>query len=499
MTPSVIRGPTRRGKGQIAARIAQGVLGGGIAVLWLCLVLPRVAPRAGEPAAGAAAQDEGGTWTADLVLPLVAAVSVIALAAYGYVRRNRRAATRTTPGGTGAVGSVGAPLTEPDTQACAALVEADDCLRASRVELGFARARFDASGLAPYERAVGAAGTELRAAFAIRQRYDGGVPEDQAARRQALAGIVGRCAEAGRRLDAEAPGLERLREADGGTSEALEVAEGRFRELAGRTTGLEAVLGDMRERYAPPASASVTGCPEQAKDRLVFATTRLNEARQSVDLGEPERAAGQLRAAEGAIAQAAVLVAAVERLGEELAAADRLVPAALTGAEAEIAGARERVAAGVAEVPVGELRARIRHADTVLGTVREELTARRPYDPLDLLRRIARAVLPLADGRAGVVEAAAVLVARHTTAAADDFVATHLGGVGAEARTRLAEAVRLLAPGPERDPRAADELARQARHLAEQDVRVQGSPYAEAAGPVTGFGGPRTRDRRAPA
>ncbi|MFE6284737.1 hypothetical protein [Streptomyces sp. NPDC057877] len=491
MTSSLIRGRRRRGKGQIAARLAQGVLGGGIAVLWLCLVLPRMTPGA-DGAAGAAAQEEGGTYTADLVLPLVAAVVVIALAAYGYVRRNRRAATRTAPGGTGAVAAVGAPLTDLDARACAALVEADDWVRASRAELGFAAAGADPADLEPFERAVRAAGTELRAAFAIRQRYDGGVPEDQAARRQALAGIVGRCTEAGRRLDAEAAGLARLRGLDRAPDAALAVAEGRFRELAGRTTGLEEILGGLRERYAHAASASVTGYPELAKDRLVFATMRLNEARQCADRGEPDQAAGHLRAAEGAIAEADVLVTGVERLADALAEAQRLVPATLTGAEAEVAGARERVAQGVTGVPVGELRARIRQADTVLGTVREELTGGRAGDPLDLLRRIARVVLPVADGRAGVVPAAALLVARYSAAVADGFVATHRGAVRAEARTRLAEARRLLAPGPETDLLAADELARQARHLAEQDVRVHGTPYAAAAGPGTGFGGPRT-------
>ncbi|MFD0317097.1 hypothetical protein [Streptomyces flavalbus] len=491
MTPSLIRGRTRRGKGQIAARIAQGVLGGGIAVLWLCLVLPRVTPRADGPVAGAVAREEGGTYTADLVLPLVAAVAVLALAAYGYLRRNRRAVTRTTPAGTGAVAG-GAPLTDLDARACAALVEADDALRARRAELGFAAARLDPADLEPYERAVRAAGTELRAAFAIRQRYDGGVPGDEMARRQALAGIVGRCAEARRRLDAEEAGLARLRGLDRAPGAALEVAEGRFRELAGRTTGLAATLDALRERFAPGASASVTGFPELAKDRLVSATTRLNEARQSTDLGQSDRAAGHLRAAEDAIAGAAVLVAGVDRLAGELTAAAALLPATLTGAEAELAGARERAAGGgaggvggeagagsravpVADVPVAELRARVRQADVVLGGVREELTAGRAYDPVELLRRTVRAVLPVADGRAGVLGAAALLLARHATAAADDFVATHRGVVAAEARTRLAEARRLLAPGPETDLLAADDLARQARHLAEQDVRLHGT------------------------
>ncbi|MCF4140169.1 hypothetical protein L1856_30080 [Streptomyces sp. Tue 6430] len=64
----------------------------------------------------------------------------------------------------------------------------------------------------------------------------------------------------------------------------------------------------MRAAYAATASASVVGYAEQAKDRLVFATLRLNLARQADDSDRPAEAARHLRAAEGAIAQAAVLV-----------------------------------------------------------------------------------------------------------------------------------------------------------------------------------------------
>jgi hypothetical protein len=179
-------------------------------------------------------------------------------------------------------------------------------------------------------------------------------------------------------------------------------------------------------------------------------------------------------------------------------------------------------------VPVGELRARIRHADTVLASVREELTARQPYDPLGVLRRIVRAGSPLAAGRTGVLAAAALLTARSATTAADDFVATHRGAVGGTARTRLAEAERLLAAGDPADRPRADTLAREARELAEQDVRVRGNLYpgtghlsgdagaflggilladvtsgapyeAPDIAPPASFGGPATRDRRSPA
>ncbi|NEA45195.1 hypothetical protein G3I35_02580, partial [Streptomyces sp. SID10815] len=82
-----------------------------------------------------------------------------------------------------------------------------------------------------------------------------------------------------------------------------------------------------------------------------------------------------------------------DRLAAVLDEAAALVPAALTGAEAERAGAADRLP----DVPPGEVRARLLHADAVLASVRGELApgpgdaaTGRPYDPVELLRRIVR-------------------------------------------------------------------------------------------------------------
>jgi hypothetical protein len=490
-------------------RVAHAVLGGAAGVVWLVLPVMTInaeVPVAGTgagPVAAAAEQEADGTSAADLVLPLVAVGGVGVLAGYGYVRRTRRARTRTTPGVV-SHRPPEAPLPVRERQAAAALVLADDCIRTSRDELAFAEARFGATAVEPYVRVLREAERELSAAFAIRLRYDQGVPEEEAARRQALAGIVGRCAEAGRLLDAEAPAFDQLRALERETGEALGVAEGRFRELAGRTGAVEATLADLDTRYPTAATTAVTGYVEQAKDRLVFATTHLNQSRQAADLGHADQAIRDLRAAEGAVGQADVFLTDVSRLADSLAAAAELVPAALTGAQWEIARAATE----------GEPRSRLAQADSDLAAVREELTGDGPYDPLGALRRVVRAVRALGVGRDGVLGAAAWLVGRSDVGAAGGFVATHRGAVGAGARTALAEAERLLGT----DPGAADVPALAAREAAEQDVRVHGNPYAGAAehvggvggavlggvllgedpdgGPPLGFGGPGTRKRR---
>ncbi|WP_406495320.1 hypothetical protein [Streptomyces sp. NBC_01604] len=678
MTSSWIRGRPRRTRSHISVRVAHAVLGSAAGLVWL--VLPGmtistdvpVAISTDAPVAAAAPEDEE-TSGADLVLPVVVVGGVGALAGYAYLRRTRRARTRTTPGGTRTTPPA-PPLTQLDGESRTLLAEADNWIRTSREELGFAEARSGPAAVAPFARAVRDAESELSAAFRIRRRYDAGVPPDEPSRRHALAGIVGRCQEVGRRLDEEAAAFDRLRALEGEIGEALTVAETRFRELTGRAATTGTTLADLAERYAPSATAPVTGYAEQAKDRLVFATTHLNRSRQAADSGEAEGAVRQLRAAEGAVAQAAAFVDGIDRLAAELSAAAAMVASALTGAEAELSGVRgvlpttgeweqpadagtgamtgavpdteagtwadalpdagtgavpdagagtrtggggtaedaragtgpdagadavpdtgagtrtgeggtaedaragtgpdagadavpdtgagtttgeggtaedARAGAGTGAVPdtgagtttggtaedagratrwarlpdaallgvpVGELWSRVLHADTVLTSVRQELTGGRPYDPLDVLRRIVRVLAPVATGRAGVLPAAARLAAGSATAVADTFVTTHRGAVGADARTLLAAARELLDAASLTDLVRAHTLARQARELAEQDVRVHGNPVAGAArhergvagavlggillgedadgGPAPSFGGPHTRAGR---
>lgn len=561
-------------------RVTHAVLGALAGAGWLMLPLMTVATRRPVPAtspgaaAGAAAPGQGVTSAADYVLPLIAVAAAAAMAAYGYLRRVHRARTRTTPGTTLPGRPAPPTVADAERQARVALVLADDCVRTSREELGFARERFEAGkgGVGPrageearagaipvaseakaraavpgaepgdgglghpppdagarhraaagmgaetetaaFARALRGAEAELVAAFALWRRYERGLPGDAGARRQALAGMVGRCAEAGRRLDAQAAALDQVRGLEGpGAGAALDVAEGRFRGLAVRTVAAHATLAALRERYAPSAADPVTGAVEQAKDRLLFATAHLNAARRSLDAADGDATARNLRAAEGAVAQAETLVTGVERLAARLREAAALVPAALTGAEAELAAARQ--GRSRTALATGELDARLTHADAVLAAVREESTGALPYDPLDALRRITRAVDRLEVGRSGVLGTAAFLVARTALDSADDFVTVHRGAVGPGARALLSEAARALAGGAG-TAFDADTAARQARELAERDVRAHGTPYPDTpttglpgavlggillaedpdGGPPATFGGPATRGRR---
>ncbi|WSX28163.1 TPM domain-containing protein [Streptomyces sp. NBC_00984] len=461
---------------------------------------PAVTPGIADPGSGGS----GGTSASDLILPVVVVGGAAAVAGYAYTRRKRRTTTRTTPGAKGwgpaSAGPGGpppTPLPELDARAKEALVETDDAVRTSEEELGFATAQFGEEAAAPFTEAVGHAKGELTAAFRLRQQLDDAFPEDDATRRRMLDEIIGRCADAGSRLDAVSEDFDRLRALERDAPQALATAEAAFRALAGRVSAAEAALATMRSQYAQSASASVAGDIEQAKDRLLFATSSLNRARQSVDATDHSAAAVYIRAAEGAVDQATTLVDAVDRRTRELAKAADKLPGALTETETDLADAGGLLEGAGNGAPTADLRGRIARARSVLADVREELRAG-PYDPIDALRRVEEADAALDAALAGVREReqgdrralslldGATLTARSAIAAAADYITTNRGAVGSQARTRLAEAQRRLDRSRElagsKDPQGAlaeaqqaDSLAGQARSLAEQDVRSYGS------------------------
>nr|WP_237330776.1 TPM domain-containing protein [Streptomyces sp. BA2] len=474
---------------------------------------PAITPGAADPGGGGSGSG-GETATGDLVLPIVVVGGAGALAAVAYSRRKRRTNTRTTPGGggwgKGAPGERPTPLPELDKRSKQLLVETDDAIRTSAEELGFATAQFGDDAVRPFTDALAYARSELTTAFKLRQQLDDAYPEDDATKRTMLEEIVARCTDAGRRLDAEAAGFDQLRALERDVTGALDHAEQVFREVTGRTTAAETILGKIRDQYAPSASAPVLGHVEQAKDRLLFATTHLNEARQAIDAGDNGKAAVHLRAAEGAVDQAATFVDAVDRLADELAQAAEKLPAALTETETDLAEARGLLEGTAAGASTADLHGRIARAETVVTEVRKKMAAG-PHDPIDALRRVEEADTVLDESLAGARErevtrqraatllGQALLTARSAVGTAADFIDTHRGGVGSEARTRLAEAQRHLsgaeaakdtdASAALAEAQQADAQARQAHQLAERDVRGYGNPYGGGGGRGGGMGG----------
>uniref|UniRef100_A0AAU2K518 TPM domain-containing protein n=1 Tax=Streptomyces sp. NBC_00049 TaxID=2903617 RepID=A0AAU2K518_9ACTN len=461
---------------------------------------PAITPGPADPGGAGS----GGNGAGDYVLPVVAVGAAGALGAYAYTRRKRK---DTAAGGRGTTTGPGwpegapdrLPLPELDGRAKELLVDTDDAVRTSTEELGFAAAQFGDEAVGPFTAAVEYAKGELTHAFRLRQQLDDAYPEDDATRRRMLDEIVARCTEANRRLDAETAAFDRLRDLEKNAPQALASVEEGYLDLTGRARTAEATLTALAGRYADSASAPVASNAEQAKDRLLFTATNLGLAHAALDAGENGTAAVHVRAAEGAVDQAATLVDAVERRAQELAEAAGKLPGALNEAETDLADARGLLTGTAEGTSTADLRGRIGRAESVLADVQREVAAGR-YDPIDALRRIEEADAALDEALAGAREREsgrqraatlldqAMLSARSAIGAATDYVTTSRGAVGSQARTRLAEAgrhleraVALAASDPAAalaEAQRADALARQAQELAEQDVRGYQDPYA---------------------
>ncbi|MFJ6568291.1 TPM domain-containing protein [Streptomyces sp. NPDC091292] len=492
----------------------------------LPVTTPTITPGPADPnGSGVGSGDQTGP--GDLILPIVAVGGAGALAAYAYSRRKRHDGGGTRTGGAhGGWGSGGegpggqpppTPLPALDKEARQRLVETDDAVRTSTEEVGFAAAQFGDEAVRPFQEALAYAQSELTAAFRLRQQLDDAYPEDDPTKRRMLDEIIARCADANSRLDAETADFDRLRALERTAPEALERARQAYAQVDGRTGAAQEALTRLAHTYAPTAALPVAGHVQQARDRLVFASAGLDQARDAIAAGDNGKAAVFLRASEGAVDQAGTFVDAIERLAGELAAADAKLPGALTETETDLADARGMLDGTVPGVSTADLRGRIARADAVMAEVHREMAAG-PYDPIDALRRLEAADAALdeslagararevADSRARSLLDQAMLTARSGVSAATDFVTTHRGAVGSEARTRLTEAQRhlaraeqLAASGPTSggDPsgalaeaQQADAMARQARQYAERDVRSYGNPYGgSVGGGVGGIGG----------
>jgi hypothetical protein len=421
-------------------------------------------------------------------------------------------------------------LHEMDVQASRVLVETDNAVRTSEQELGFAVARFGQHAAAQFSQALGSAREELAAAFQLRQHLDEAA-EPARVRQSMLARIGAHCAEANRLLDEQAEDFDRLQDLPGHAGQLLPEVENHIKQQAARIDGAQDMLRQLGDRYTPGAMTSVAASPEQARERLEAATVASAQARESISAADNSAAAddsasaggsaagaaaaGRLHAAELSADQAESLLDSIGHLQAELTRAASALPAAMREIDADVAESSEMLADRQNE----RRASAVARAEASAATVRGQIASGRPFDPLAALRELEQAGAgldrALADTRQqparqeharGVLDQA-MLLARSSLTGTDDYITTRRGGVGATARTRLAEAQRHYLHGvaaAQADPESAlarvqdaDTLAQEARSLAQQDVQRSG---ADSSGDVatsdSGFGGAPTSSQR---
>lgn len=439
-----------------------------------------------------AALSGGGTAGSGFPLGLLAFVLIAAVIGgivWFFIRRRR---AKAVPGGAG-TGAPGAgpasipqvSIEELERQASAALVETDDAIKTSEQELGFAKAQFGDAATAEFEQVLAKAKKDLNAAFMLKQQLDDAIPDSEDQVRTWNTQILHLLEGANAGLDEKAEAFDELRKLEQNAPEALARVQDERTAVASAQEAAARRLADLSQRYAPEALATVADNPEQAQDRIVFADAQLAAAQAAIGAGNGGEAAVSIRAAEEAVGQARLLEEAIDKLAADLTEAEQRANALVLEVQQDIAAA-----SALPDVD-GRVAAAVTGTRQQLDAAQALLTATQTR-PIAALQALESANQQIDAVIAGVRDAAAktqraqqllgqvMLQARAQVSAAEDYVTARRGAVGAEARTRLAEAgaslvqaQHLQATDPHRAlqyAQRADQLAGQALQYAQNDV-----------------------------
>lgn len=374
-------------------------------------------------------------------------------------------------------------------EANARLIEADDAVRESDQDLGFAEAQFDEPDVAPLRAAIAAAREELKAAFTIRQQLDDEIPEDPDTRLRMLGEIVERSRRVTDALGAERQRIQDLREQEQKAPEILAGLPARTAELEARLPAAEQVIGHL-QGYATASWQAVKGNAEEARKRLADSAAETERGRAALAASPPDAraAARSARRVVGALAEATTILDAISRLAATLDDARARLESEIQAAAADLDAARAAAEAGA---PDPAVTGRLADAQALLDGARREAASDHP-DVLAALRDARQANANADAVLAGLREAAtqrtreaaalaaALRSADSSIARAGDYIATRRTGVGREARTRLAEAERHLADAKalaESDPPRATTEAATADRLADEAYRLAQSDF----------------------
>ncbi|PPG91993.1 hypothetical protein C5C39_04805 [Rathayibacter sp. AY1F3] len=437
-----------------------------------------------------------------IALGVLAALVVIGLVVLLLVRRARKRRAQE---------AVEASIDELATRAGSALVHADDAVRTSEQEVGFAEAQFGADATGAFREALVTAKRLLGEAFTLQQRLDDAEPETDQERRDGYQRILQLCADAEQTLDERASAFEELRDLEKNAPQVAAALSARAAEVGDRLPSARARLAELASRYAPTAIDDVGDDADQAEDRLRFTRDQLAGAQQALQAGDSGRAAVLLRAGQQAAEQASGLVDAVATRGDELQKAEASLAGRIAEIRADVAQGRALAASPDAEsaAQAQNVAAAVASTEAALDDV-ERAASVRPNDPLALLEALTAADATIDAAVGGFRDAQAqrereraalgaeLTSARSRVSAAEDFIAARRGAVGSEARTRVAEAAR-SAEYAERiaatDPREALASAQRASQLAQQALeraRADAGAYSAPNAVGSPYGGDTT-------
>ncbi|EMY33523.1 hypothetical protein D477_014481 [Arthrobacter crystallopoietes BAB-32] len=452
--------------------------------------------------------DVGASSSGGSLAPMLLVGGVVAAGGVGtylYVKNKRRRGTMQRQQDL-RVGPDGRPLDPHQAmsvedlrkKAGSLLIAADDAIKSSEQELGFAMAQYGEEAVRPFSEDIAAAKTHMMESFKLQQQLDDHIPDTEEQQRAWLGDIIRRCEAVNESLQEHKEDFDALRELEKNAAGALEEARQAAEATRNRLQSGRLTLEQLRTRYADSALKQIADNIDQAQERLGFVSNAGATAEEKLAAGDRSAAVVAVRAAEESVHQAGVLLDAIDKTASGLDTARATMQETLADTAQDLAQARALIANG--QHP--ELAGPAAQVEAALETIKREIAAGR-VDPIALLQRLEAASADLDRSLTGVRDAQerarrarealqhAIMSAQAQISGTSDYIRARRGGVGSEARTRLAEAERNLAYAlqiADSDPeqalnyaQQASALAQQASHIAQQDV--------DGFGGMGGFGG----------
>jgi uncharacterized membrane protein YgcG len=386
-------------------------------------------------------------------------------------------------------------------EANALLIATDEELRHDQQELSFAEAEFGAEEAKPFREALAQARVELQAAFKVRQQLDDEVPEDPPTREKLLNEIVARCKKAQELVGVQTEHFRQLRDLERRAPEVLADLRSGIDALASRRTAAAAALETIRAT-SPGSLRAVSGNLEEVDKRLALAGQLIDAGEKTATTDAPGTVRA-VRGAQDATAQAATLLDAIEKLAAAVNEASAKLDDELTAAQADVTAARQALGQSADQSQASA----VAEAEAKLASARQ--AADGPQRDLAAAHRLAREANAAADASLAAIregserrakeQAAAqagIHAAEMSVARAQDYLDARHQQAGRTARTRIAEAQRLLDEAralATADPTRAADTARRAAALADEasslaaqdfnqsgmggDVILNGRPY----------------------
>lgn len=451
----------------------------------------------GDAAGGGSGNVPSGDGAGTAVLVGVGVVAAGGAGTYLYLRNRRKKTALASSASYGPQGAEQDPLAslsveELRRKSGSLLIEADDAIKSSEQELGFAEAQYGEAAVGNFTKALQEAKGHMSESFKLQQQLDDHIPDTEEQQRTWLGEIIRRSEAALASLQEQKADFDSLRELEKNAPQALAAVDAGAADADAKIAKADQTLVDLRGKYAESALVQVADNITQAKERLAFVQNASTTAREKLSTGEGSLAAVAVRAAEESLHQTHVLVDAISKVAGSLDDAKRGLEAAVVDTSQDLAQAKAMIQSGAHP----ELAGPVAGVEAALARVKDEIHGGK-IDPIATLERVETAHQALDKALSGIRDQQeqarraqaslqqSIMSAQAQISATSDYITARRGGVGTEARTRLAEAQRNLDYAlsiSRNDPVTALTYAQQAHALAAQAAQL-------AQSDVDNFGG----------